>query len=337
VKRLINSQNIIFSIGLSLLLFAYPFFAWISMAAIVAFALKPLQKKWLQKKLNLSKTLSVYILLSLIVLASAPFILSFLSFANESSALVEHLKDQSKFQSLNSFISFLYENFEFLGSFVSQEQAKELSRKALGGLAQPGLAFAKSFFSSLPNFFIGLFFFAAGLFYFMADSNETKKFIEEMKILHKSEIEVWTRILQESAQSTLYAAFLTGVVQASMISLAAFLCGSNYFFTTFFITFFLSQVPLIGTTPVSVGFIIYFYGMENNSAALTLLTVGVLAGISDNIVRAWVMNRFDSLHPLAGLITAIGGLLVLGPVGVFLGPVLALVFQKAISDKSLYV
>jgi len=335
--RLIDSKNIILVLGLTLLVFAYPFFSWICMAAIVAFALKPLQRKWLQKKLKLSKTLSVYLLLSLIVLATAPFILSFLSFANESSALVEHIKDQSKFKSLNSFISFLYENFDFLSSFISESQAKSYARQALGGLAKPGLAFAKSFFSSLPNFFIGLFFFTAGLFYFMADSNEIRSFIKKIQMMPQKEVDSWINIIQKASQSTLYAAFLTGLVQATLISLTALACGSNFFFTTFFITFFLSQVPLIGTAPVSIGLIIYFYGSGANSAALVMFIVGILAGVSDNVVRAWVMSKYDSLHPLAGLITAIGGLLVLGPVGVFIGPVLAMIFQKALNDDGLYV
>jgi len=307
------------------------------MAAVVAFALKPLQRKWLQKKLKLSKTLSVYLLLTLIVLASAPFILSFLSFMYESSALVEHIKDQNKFKSLNSFISFLYENFDFLTSFVSQEQAKELARQALRGLAQPGLNFAKNFFSSLPSFFIGLFFFAAGLFYFMADSDDIKSFFIRVNIIPKGDVDSWVDIIQESSQSTLYAAFLTGVVQSSIISLTALFCGSNYFFTTFFITFFLSQVPLVGTAPVSIGLIIFFYSSGSNTAALIIFIAGLLAGFSDNVVRAWVMSRYDSLHPLAGLITAIGGLLILGPVGVFIGPVLAMVFLKALNGKKLFV
>ena len=335
--RLINSKNIVLAIGFSLLIFALPFFSWLCMAAVVAFALKPLQRKWLQKKLKLSKTLSVYLLLTLIVLASAPFILSFLSFMYESSALVEHIKDQNKFKSLNSFISFLYENFDFLTSFVSQEQAKELARQALRGLAQPGLNFAKNFFSSLPSFFIGLFFFAAGLFYFMADSDDIKSFFIRVNIIPKGDVDSWVDIIQESSQSTLYAAFLTGVVQSSIISLTALFCGSNYFFTTFFITFFLSQVPLVGTAPVSIGLIIFFYSSGSNTAALIIFIAGLLAGFSDNVVRAWVMSRYDSLHPLAGLITAIGGLLILGPVGVFIGPVLAMVFLKALNGKKLFV
>jgi predicted PurR-regulated permease PerM len=337
MKSLINSKNIIFATGFVLLIFAYPFFSWLCMAAVVAFALKPLQRKWLQKKLKLSKTLSVYLLLSLIVLASAPFILSFLSFMNESSTLIEHIKDQNKFKSLNSFISFLYENFDFLTSFLSQEQAKDLARQALGGLAKPGLNFAKNFFSSLPSFFIGLFFFAAGLFYFMADSDEIKSFFKKVEIIPKTELNTWIDIIQKASQSTLYAAFLTGVVQSTLISLTALICGSNYFFTTFFITFFLSQVPLIGTAPVSVGLIIYFYSSGSNTSALIIFIAGLLAGFSDNVVRAWVMSHYDSLHPLAGLVTAIGGLLILGPVGVFLGPVLAMVFVKALNSDKLFV
>jgi len=307
------------------------------MAALVAFALKPLQKKWLQRKLNLSKTLSVYLILLLIILASAPFILSFLSFANESTVLIEQLKDQNQFKSFNSFIAFLYENFDFLNSFINQEQAQIYTRQAVSNLVKPSLGFVKTFFSSLPKFFLGLFFFAAGLFYFMADSTSIRNFTKKLETFSKGEIEAWIQIIQESCQSTLYAAFLTGLVQASLISITAFLCGSNYFFTTFFITFFLSQVPLIGTAPVSIGLVIFFYTSGHNTAAITVFVVGLLAGVVDNIVRAWAMSRYDSLHPLAGLVTAIGGLLILGPVGVFIGPVLAMVFQKALDQDKLFV
>ena len=77
-KKIHVSKSIIVIISLALTSFTIPFFSSLCMAALIAFALKPLQKKWLQKKLNLSKTLSVYLILFFMLLGAFPFILSFL-------------------------------------------------------------------------------------------------------------------------------------------------------------------------------------------------------------------------------------------------------------------
>jgi predicted PurR-regulated permease PerM len=47
-----------------------------------------------------------------------------------------------------------------------------------------------------------------------------------------------------------------------------------------------------------------------------------LAGISDNIVKPWVLKGRMSLHPFLGLLSVLGGLRIFGLAGIFLGPLI---------------
>jgi predicted PurR-regulated permease PerM len=57
-----------------------------------------------------------------------------------------------------------------------------------------------------------------------------------------------------------------------------------------------------------------------------LLAVGVVAGASDNVVRAYMLRGQAAMHPLVGLVAVFGGISMFGILGVFIGPILAAMF-----------
>lgn len=136
-----------------------------------------------------------------------------------------------------------------------------------------------------------------------------------------------------AVKSTVFAAFITGTVQSFILSSTALGLGVSFFFTTLFVAMFLAQIPIVGTLPVAVGYIAYFYFQEDIMAMIIMIIASVVAGLSDNVIRPWVLSRYDSLHPFAGLISSIGALFIFGPIGVLLGPVIALLFVKLLKQQ----
>ncbi len=328
-----NIYNIILIItGLFFLSFCLPFLGWILFAAIIAFSIKPIQNKFLIKKYKINKTISVYVILLILMIFLVPFVLSFLNFFSEGKALTEQLKDAESFESINNIVNRIYTQVPILDSLINQDKAIEYLRKAAEGLIKPAIQIASNFFLSLPMIFLGLFFFSASLYYFLADSKQIFNFISHLKLIEDKELSDFSKILQSSCQSTMFAAVITGFVQSLILSLTALSLGIYHFFTLFFMTFFLAQIPIIGSAPIAIGVLGYFYLQDNFLAVTIFLIATIISSFSDNVIRAWILNRYDSLHPLAGLISAIGALVILGPIGVLLGPVITLLFVK-ISKK----
>lgn len=318
--------------GLAFLFFCYPFMGWILFAAIVSFSVKPLQNRMI-KHFKINEKVSVYIILLMIVLFLIPFILAFVTFFNEGKKFAEGFRDTSAVQSVERLVSRVYDKVPSLEHVADEEKAVNYVYKITGRVVESLFKGASVFFLALPNLFLGLFIFCLSLFYFIADSKEINEFVVSLEMFQRQDLDEVIKILQDSCQSTVFAAVVTGAVQSLILSLTALGLGVHFFFTTLFVSMFLAQIPIIGTLPVAIGYIGYFYFQENPLAAVIMLIASVVAGLSDNVIRPWVLSAYDSLHPFAGLISSIGALFVFGPIGVLLGPVITLLFVKLLKQQ----
>lgn len=315
--------------------FVAPFLAWILLAGIVAMALNPIRKEFFVNKLHFSRSLSVYGLLGAIVLFSIPFVFSFVSIFYSIKDQLSELEGSESIATVEMLIDQAYAKVGAFEKVVPKEKAIEYTRQAVEKSVSLIISGVSKAFKHLPHFLLSLFFFSASLFYFITDSKQIRKHIEQLYFVNKKHLAHLIDILRTSCQSTLYAAILTGFTQAMIIALPSKALGFDFFIITFFITFFLSQIPLVGTAPAALFILGYFYVNGNIPAMVTMIGVGVLAGVADNVVRVWFLNRYDSLHPLAGFFAALGGMVILGPLGVLIGPVITMVFFKLVKTEML--
>jgi predicted PurR-regulated permease PerM len=100
--------------------------------------------------------------------------------------------------------------------------------------------------------------------------------------------------------------FAIGLQAAGFLTLAAFLLG-------------IVQVPLILLTLPVVG---YVFATEATQPAIIFLIWNVVVGLSDNILRPLMLGRGLEVPMPVILIGVIGGMLVDGLLGLFIGPVL---------------
>ncbi len=84
-----------------------------------------------------------------------------------------------------------------------------------------------------------------------------------------------------------------------------------------------SFIVLVLATSVLLAF-----GEGNMTAGISLAVFGILiVSTIDNVIRPWIIVERASLHPLAGLLGVLGGVQTLGPVGVFIGPIVVAFLQ----------
>jgi predicted PurR-regulated permease PerM len=102
-------------------------------------------------------------------------------------------------------------------------------------------------------------------------------------------------------------------------------------------------VPFVGAAATWIGVCgyIYFYGERLVNGAtvqgdpktaiiLAIYCTIVVSGI-DNVIKPFILHGQSKLHPLLALLSILGGIQVLGPVGILVGPMLVSFLQALLN------
>lgn len=137
-------------------------------------------------------------------------------------------------------------------------------------------------------------------------------------------------IVSKSCHDVVFANILTGLAQSFLVTLGALAFTSYDPFLIFIVTFIASFIPIIGAGPVMflMGVLQLFNGATANGIVLIALTAVV--GVSDNILRAFLMAKNKDDDAFLNLLAVIGGIYIWGLPGIFMGPLLLSITIKAL-------
>ncbi|MGA9412567.1 MAG: AI-2E family transporter [Roseobacter sp.] len=114
----------------------------------------------------------------------------------------------------------------------------------------------------------------------------------------------------------------SAAVQTAVAAFAYWIVGAAHWPLLAFITFFLGMLqvgPVLIWGPLAA----WLFLDDQTGMAIFLALWGlIVVGLSDNLVKAMVVSRGANLPPILVFLGAVGGLLVWGIVGIFLGPVI---------------
>lgn len=114
---------------------------------------------------------------------------------------------------------------------------------------------------------------------------------------------------------------VTAVVQALFSALGLFLAGVP-FVGGLSLAILLLCIAQVGALPVLVPAVAWLYLSGDNFSGTLLLVWTLVVGMSDNVIRPWLIMKGGADLPLLLIFTGvIGGLITLGLLGIFIGPV----------------
>jgi predicted PurR-regulated permease PerM len=134
--------------------------------------------------------------------------------------------------------------------------------------------------------------------------------------------ELFTSIVG-TVNGAILGVLVTAAIQGALTMASLYVFGVPGAFVLGVIATILAIIPMIGTTPVTFGAPIYLFATGRIGAGIGMIVMGVLIGLSDNVIRPWVQSSRTTMHPLIALLSIFGGLEVFGAAGIFVGPVLA--------------
>jgi predicted PurR-regulated permease PerM len=192
---------------------------------------------------------------------------------------------------------------------------------------------------------IGLAIMMISLYYFLADGPQMIAAVMHLSPLDPGyEKELLERFGQVS-RAVVVATLLSAVVQGALAGLGYSLAlprEAPVFLLTA-LTMVTAMVPFVGAAAVWVcvcGWV-YLYGERTvdgqivtgdpwTAAILAIYCTVVVSGI-DNVIKPFILHGQSKLHPLLALLSILGGVQVLGPVGILVGPMLVSFLQALLN------
>jgi predicted PurR-regulated permease PerM len=160
------------------------------------------------------------------------------------------------------------------------------------------------------------------VYFFFADG---AAMIDAIVQLTPMENEYIVKLLEEFdkiSRAVVLATLLAALGQGVLASFAYLVTGIPNIVLLSAITTLMAMVPFIGSASIWLPCAAWLYFMEaRTGAALFLVGWGVLViSNADNFIKPYVLQGRSSLHPLLAFLSVIGGVQVLGPIGIFVGP-----------------
>lgn len=315
-----------------------PFLEAILFGALLAYAAYPLYK-WLSKKTNLPSVSALLVCLVILLIIIIPgFFLA--------NALVQ--------QSYNTFMV-MKEKFS-TGIFTTCElpvcrsiegllqvpevktQLQIIINSITVNLVQKG----SEVLFSLPRLFLNLFVMFFALFYFLKGGEQFLHKVSDYFSMQKKEARQIISRSQELVHGVVYGYLLVALIQGALGALGFWAFGVSSPLLWGVVMALLALIPILGTGFVWVpaSLLMVLEGIAQSSNSLLFRGIGLflygllIVSTIDNILKPKIMGDQAKVHPLIILLGIFGGLLLFGPLGVFIGP-LVLSFTYVIVDNYL--
>lgn len=179
---------------------------------------------------------------------------------------------------------------------------------------------ARIFTSTLAAFFDFTLMLLA-MYYFLKDGNHWKKYLIKLSPLNDGDDEKIITKLKLAVNGVVKGYLLIAIVQGFLSSIGLWIFGVPHSALWGVVAGIASLIPMVGTGFVSVPAMIFLLLAGSPYAALGLLiwSVGIV-GIVDNLLSPYVVSGKIKIPPLLILISVLGGISLLGPVGILVGP-----------------
>lgn len=286
---------------------------------------KELTKKGFGKKFPSFTSFIVVVLASIIVFT--PLVFLGTRVFSEATDLYNQVTDpaRSEYPPLgdiriaeNPLLRRAQERFEGALSIITAD-LDVYAQKSLGWVINN----AGGVFKGVASFGLAVFIWFLSFYYFLRDGERIKKlFLVLSPLSDRYDIEIVKRIVR-SVKSVIGGSLIVAIIQGILAGIGLAIFGVPAPAIWGFVAVIAALVPTIGTALVMLPAIGYLFLIGSTIPAFGLLIWAVLIVSSiDNILRPKLIEKGINIHPLAILLSVLGGIALFGPIGFLIGPIL---------------
>lgn len=331
---------IIVVLALSVLILFTPFLLPVSLGGILCVVIFPMYKKFLDYKWNPTLSALTSLLIFSLVFA-VPTTLIVIKGARVTADYVKETMETKKQmptsnpddrKGMKKIENFAEKTADKFG--ISIPDPTTVFNKIYNSIGGFILASFTDFFTHLPDFVIAFFIALLTMFFGLVDNEKVYSAIKRYSFLPEKSSKKLIENIVISCRSVIVSNVVTGAVQSLIVATAAHFTNSGNFFVVGFITFVFSFIPVIGAAPVAFALGAYGLVSGNTTEGIVMMVVGTVAGVSDNFIRPLMLSGSGEVHPLWSLLGILGGIILFGLPGLFIGP---LILAVASSCLPIYV
>lgn len=196
---------------------------------------------------------------------------------------------------------------------------RENAGRAVQGLREPVSQFAgKSIFTALTLVVALL-----TQFFGLRDGARLWPAILDLSPLRRAETEQLFGRVKETIFAVFVGTVLVAILQGSIIGVTYALTGVPNALLLGVISVILCIVPLLGAPVIYIPVaLVHFARGDVQAGAITLGVGFLIVSQIDNLIKPFLIGSRVNLHPMAIFFAILGGVLLVGPIGVMIGPVL---------------
>ncbi len=301
----------------------WPFLTMVILAVAFAVVLTPVYQ-WIKKHItkNISWLASFITVLLFFIVLCIPFFFvgkvvlnqvqdayQYITTSGSPGSFLESIDASINKVMPNGFTFDIYEKITQMTSFLSNNIAN----------------FFSATFRTLAMFLLML----LTLFYLLRDGAKWKKGLFTLFPLSEKNTHEILVTMRSAINRIFKGSFLIAIVQGFMMAVGLTIFGVPNAAIWGVVAGMSSFVPSIGTSLVSVPAILFLFFSGMELQALGMLLWSLLAvGLVDNLLSPYIISKDTEISSLFILLSIIGGLSLMGPVGIFIGPlVISLLFS----------
>jgi predicted PurR-regulated permease PerM len=180
----------------------------------------------------------------------------------------------------------------------------------------------------LLQILVGLGIMTISLYYFLADGPAMIAVVMKLSPLEEAYEKELLNEFGKITRAVVSATLLSAVVQGVLAGIGFQLAGIDAVFLLSVLTMFGAMIPFVGAAVVWIPCAAWLFIDGHPYAGIFLILYGALVvSMADNLIKPWILHGQSNLHPLLALLSVLGGVQALGPIGIFVGPMVVVFLQ----------
>lgn len=181
----------------------------------------------------------------------------------------------------------------------------------------------------LAKLLLGLGIMTVSLYFFLLDGPRILESLKGLSPVNDAYEEELIQEFHSVSRAVVVATLLSAVAQGLLAGIGYYFAGMDSVFLLTLVTTCLALVPFLGAASVWIPVCLFLYFVDNNLwAAIGLGIYGAsVVSMADNFIKPYVLHGASNLHPLLALLSVLGGVTALGPIGILVGPMVVVFLQ----------
>lgn len=215
----------------------------------------------------------------------------------------------------------------------SPEQVRQNLDNLLAYLQPHLISFGGGSVAFVIKLLVGLTILLVSLYFFLCDGPSMVRTLMDLSPLDNRYEEELLAEFDRTSRAIVLATILSAVAQGLTAGIAYYFLGAPSAFLLTALTIVCALIPFVGTAIVWVPVAIYMALYQDKMPNAIILAVYALliVGTIDNLIKMLILHGQSQLHPLLALLSVLGGLQALGPIGILIGPLAVTLLQTTLS------